>query len=113
MLRKAQLITIAPGLGPEAGVEVILRRYNGFYPDVLWESGIQCFAKLLRFPSEWEGHPNDLPGGVDTAVRSASGQHRAPGAGQALQGGLHLTLDSPAPGLKLPPQEIGSVVVDG
>ena len=83
-----------------------------FHPDISRKSGVQGPVELLGFPSCRKGHSSDLTGGMDPTVRSTCCHNGTSRPRETLQSGLHLALDRTAPGLDLPPEEIGPVVMD-
>jgi hypothetical protein len=67
--------------------------------------------KLPGLPAGRQGHGRHLAHGVDSPVGAPCGHHGTPSSGEALKYRLNLTLNRTSTGLKLPPQELGPVVV--
>jgi hypothetical protein len=110
---KAELIAVAPGQCTIPWVEVFRGRQNGFDPDVPWQKGVHGPMQLNGLPPAGKGHGHHLARGVDSPVGSSRRHHRPPEAGESQEDRLHLTLYGAAPGLELPTQEGGPVVVKG
>jgi len=110
---KAELVSIAAANGGIPWMEVGFGFQEGPHPDVVRQGSVQGPMELFRSPSDREGQSHDLPRSMDAAVCPTGSNHGAPCTGEAQQRRLHFPLDGAAPGLELPPQEIGAVVVDG
>jgi len=110
---QSELVSVTSGDGVEPRVEVLRNLDDLPYPDIVREESIQGPVKLRNIPPGFEGQRHDLPCGVDSTVRPSGGGDGVPFAGEAREGIFELTLHGSAPGLELPAQEIGPVVLEG
>ena len=110
---QSKLVPITSGCSIEPRVEFLGNLDDLPNPDIVGEKGIQGAMELRNVPSRWEGQRHDLPCGVDSCVRPSGGGDGVPFARQAQEGIFDLTLHCSAPGLELPTQEIGPVVLEG
>lgn len=108
---QSDLIAVTSGSGVESGVEVLRNPYDPLYPDIPREEGVQRPMELRDIPPGWKGQGYHLPRGMDSGVRSSGGRDGVPCPGEAFQGVFEDTLHGSAPGLELPAQEIGPVVM--
>jgi hypothetical protein len=111
--REPEAISVAPGQGVVARMEIVDGRQHRFHPDVRRKKGVQSTIQLAGIPAGGQSHGSHLAYGVDAPVGSSRSQDGTAGAGEALQDRLHLTLHRPHPGLDLPSQELRPVVVEG
>ena len=86
---------------------------NRFNPYVVGEDCVQSLLELFGPPSRRQSDSSDLAGGVDPAVGAASGFYGLSVPRELHQGRLNVALDGSTPSLALPPQEVGSVIMDG